>query len=180
MIIFDTETTGLLDPEIQALDKQPEIIEFAAIKISDSDYEVIERIEFLVKPRIPVQPHITKITSITNKQLQDCQPFAAHIPALCEFFLGERTLIAHNLDFDRRMLEVELKRAGKALQFPWPFRHLCTVEETIHLNNHRMKLKDLHRELTGDEFEGAHRAMVDTEALLRVVEVLLERQIIMP
>jgi len=43
-IIFDTETTGLPVNSIIDIKKQPEIIEFAAIKIDDETLDEIDRL----------------------------------------------------------------------------------------------------------------------------------------
>lgn len=46
-IVFDTETTGLLKPESAPLSEQPQIIEFAGIKVDFDTLEEIDRLEFL-------------------------------------------------------------------------------------------------------------------------------------
>jgi len=166
IIVFDTETTGLLKPLLSPLKEQPQIIEFAGIKLN-SDLEEIDRIEFFVDPGIDVPKHITKINNITTDQVKGVGDFATHLKKLQRFFLGAKEMVAHNLKFDSGMLRVELARLDKLIQFPWPPVHTCTVETTLHIKNHRMKLSGLHQHCTGEDFGGAHRAMVDTEALTR-------------
>jgi DNA polymerase III epsilon subunit-like protein len=172
MIIFDTETTGLPLPGIVALDQQPKIIEFAAIKLDDFDLAEMERIEFLCNPQQPLEQIITDITHITDDMLKDEPTFAARFLDLASFFLGETTLVAHNLDFDKSLLRFELMRIGKECAFPWPVRQICTVEASFNLNNKRMHLSDLHEHCCGERFKDAHRAMADTEALVRCVRWL--------
>ena len=104
MIVFDLETTGLPKAEGSALDIQPRIIEFGAIKLDD-DLKEVDRIEFFCNPGHPLDPIITKITGITDDELKDEKPFVAHFQQVCEFFLGEATLVAHNLPFDRKILK---------------------------------------------------------------------------
>ena len=177
-IIMDFETSGLPNADAAPLDSQPHAIEWAAIKIDDECNE-IGRMEFICKPPIQISDIITKITGLTNDDLKDKQPFEFFLPQMEEFFLGTRGLIAHNLTFDENILKYELRRLNRLTSFPWPPKHICTVEKTFHLNGHRLNLAKMHLQLTGEEFtNGAHRAMNDVEALLRCVKVLTTKGII--
>ena len=177
MLIFDTETTGLVQPALVPLAEQPEIIEFAGIKIDDFTFEETERLTFLCKPRNPISEEITKITGITNEDLINEKSFAAYYHELANFFLGESIMVAHNLSFDHSMLRFELERIGKECAFPWPFKQVCTVEASFSINNKRMRLCDLHQLACGEDFKDAHRAMADTEALLRCVRWLISKEL---
>lgn len=173
MILFDTETTGLVGPATLPLNKQPEIIEFAAIKLHDDTLEEEDRMEFLCKPaNLPLPDKITEITGIKTKDLEDKEPFAAHLKPLCQFFLGQRTIVAHNLKFDVDMLSLELRRLGALHRFPWPYLHICTVERSKKIKGRRMRMGELYTHLTGKEIEGWHRAMADVESLCEIVREL--------
>lgn len=173
MIIFDTETTGLVQASATPLEKQPRIIDFAAIKLDD-DFNEIGSIEFLCNPGIPLDKKITEITKLTDEDLKDQKPFIAYYNELAEFFLGERTLIAHNLSFDRDLLKFELLRIGKQYQFPWPIENICTVEKTMSLRNYRLSLAKLHAAAGFGEIVSAHRAMPDVKALVKCVKWLVD------
>jgi DNA polymerase III epsilon subunit-like protein len=122
---------------------------------------------------------ITKITGLTNRDLDDQQTFSYHYPKLCEFFLGADTVIAHNLTFDLSLLKFELQRMGKQWAFPYPYKHICTVEKTMSIKGYRLNLGKLHKHLTGeDHLNGAHRAMADVEALTRCAKKLREQGVI--
>lgn len=172
MIVFDTETTGLPAAEGSPLHLQPKIIEFAGIKLHDETLEEQDRLEFLCNPGMPLPEIITKITRLTDKDLESEPPFEANLPRVIDFFLGERVMVAHNVDFDRKLLTYELQRIGMMDRFPWPFHHKCTVEASFSINGHRLNLKKLHTLATGQDFEDAHRAMPDVEALVRCVKYL--------
>ena len=169
MIVFDTETTGLPKAEGSSLDQQPKIIEFGAVKL-DEDLKEIERLEFFCHPGYDLPPIITKITGITDDKLKDEKPFVAYYQQVCEFFLGEKTLVAHNLPFDRKLLKFELERIDKLTKFPWPYEHICTVEVGESVWGKKRKLGDIYEELTGANMKGAHRATADVEALIEVVK----------
>ncbi len=177
MIFFDTETTSLVAPSVTELDKQVRMIEFAAIKINDVTLYEEERLEFLLNPGIPLSPEVIKVTKLTDNDLKDKNRFVAHYLELANFFLGERTLVAHNANFDVLVLDTELKRLGKERNFPWPYRHICTVEETMDMTGKRMKLAELYSLLFGhDPVQITHRAMNDVEILLEVFRELRKQE----
>lgn len=178
MIIFDTETTGLPKSELVPLDEQPKIIEFAAVKLDDKTLKQVDSIEFLVNPQEKLDPVITKITGLKDSDLVDADPFIAHYPSLAEFFLGQRTMAAHNLAFDRSLLSFDLQRIDKLLQFPWPLQHICTVEASMPLKNYRLKLGLLHEIAAGAPHKEAHRAMADVEALATCVRWMRKKRML--
>lgn len=178
MIILDTETTDLLAPEAAPLSQQPSIIEVAAIRVNPRTLEEIGRMQFLIHPRFLVTEKTTLITGITNDMLKDQPPFAARFNELVDFFGGQRTMVAHNMTFDRDCLFHEFRRLGKERAFPWPPKQICTVELTYHFHGYRLNLSKLYAELTGKERKDAHRAMPDVETLLECVGKLRERKLI--
>ena len=170
MIVFDTETTGLVQPTLVPLDQQPEIIELGAVRLHDDTLEELDAYTTLVKPKkLPLDPKITQITGLTSTDLQDQKPFAGAYPELCRFFVGERTLVGHNLDFDRSLLWFELLRLDRVKQFPWPWEHKCTVELTFHLNGYRLSQDKLYQHFCGTPPAGAHRALNDVRNLAEVI-----------
>ena len=169
MIVFDLETTGLPLAEGADLDLQPRITEFGAIKL-DHQLKEIAMLEFLVNPGIPLDPKVTKITGLTDDMLKDKKPFVARLEEITNFFLGERVLVAHNLPFDRIVLQFELERLDKMTMFPWPPEQICTVEVGETIWNKKRKLVDLYKEITGNEHKGAHRSIADVRALIEIVK----------
>ena len=170
MIVFDLETTGLPKAEGSDLDLQPRIIEFGAIKVTDGTFEEMERIEFMCNPGHSLDPKITKITGITDEDLKDKKPFIAHFEELSRWFLGQRSLAAHNLSFDRKILRYELERIDKVTKFPCPFNHICTVEIGQGVWGKMRKLGDIHLEVTGNEIKNAHRSLADVEATIEILK----------
>ena len=166
---MDTETTGLPEPTVAGLDKQPYIIEFAAVKVDARDMTIIDRIEFMCKPPIALPAIITKITGIKDSHLDSKEPFSYHFNELANFFVGESEGVAHNAQFDFSLMEFEMMRLGKQHKFPWPIRRLCTVEATHHLKNRRMKMIELYEHATGRPLAQTHRAMDDVDALYEIV-----------
>lgn len=172
MIVFDTETTGLTKAASMPIDQQPKIIEFAAIKLDDETLEEVDRIEFFCNPREKLDDFVVNFTGITDEILKDQPTFQENYSNLCDFFLGEKVMVAHNCQFDRSMLEFELRRLNKVKNFPWPPVHICTVEKSMPIRKYRLKLFQLYKIATNSEIEEAHRAMADVESLVACVKYL--------
>lgn len=178
MIIYDTETTGLLGPDALPLEKQPSVIEFGAIKYDPIKQKIIKQINFLIDPGKPIPASITKITGITDEMVKGQPSFGARFEEIAEFFFGSRFDVAHNNAFDNGILRIELERIGKLTTFPWALEHICTVERTVHLRGYRLKLADLFEELTGKKMKEAHRTSNDIRALATCTGELIKRKII--
>lgn len=164
-IFIDTETTGLLKPDAIGVHGQPRIIEIYAVKYDSNRMRMNEFYSF-VDPEVMIPEEITMITGITNEDVEGQPIFSDLYKRLCRFFMGTRTMVAHNCAFDSGMLAVELMRMDKHFQFPWPTNHVCTVEKSFHIKNRRMKIAELYELATGEEeVKGAHRAKADTLAL---------------
>lgn len=175
MIVWDTETTGLVKAKATRLSDQPKIIEFAAIKLDDITLDEVGRIEMLIDPQMPLPEFIVKNIKITDAMVKGKGTFAKHLPAISDFFIGERNSAAHNHAFDSNMLNFELSRLDKLTKFPWPPNQICTVEASYPMRRFRLNLTKLHLELFGKEFASAHRAMADVEALARCTKELIKK-----
>jgi DNA polymerase III epsilon subunit-like protein len=171
-LILDTETSGLIANHAVKLEKQPEVIEYFSVLTNLASGERIHELETLIKPKTPVEPLITEITGIDNLALADAEPFAAMADAIRHNIESSPVVIAHNMSFDAEMLNLEFERLGEQLNWP---RQICTVEVTLHLKGHRLKLMQLHELLFGEGFKSAHRARTDVEALERICIELFKR-----
>lgn len=178
MIIFDTETTGLITNTLQPLRLQPRIIELFALKLDDTTLEVVDEFEQLYNPGHGLDPIITKITGLKDADLKDQPTWISQQARVAEFFFGQRRMVAHNLSYDRDVLGFELRRTDSERKFPWPMEHICTVEATEHLKGFRLSLSDLHIHLFGEGFPEAHRARTDVMALARCYRELVARGLI--
>jgi len=171
-IVFDTETTGLIENRTLRLDRQPYVTEFYGCEIDLDTGEVRREVQRLCKVPIKLEAKITKITGIDNAMLENENPFD---PEIIDFLESGEMIVAHNLSFDKDMIEIEAQRLERKVA--WPIG-ICTVEQTIGMKGHRLSLSMLHKELFGEEFAGSHRARVDVEALCRCCVELRKREMI--
>lgn len=166
--LFDNETTGLPFHFLSDLSQQPRIIEFGGI-ITDG-INIIDRLEFICNPGIAIDAIITKITGLTNEDLDGKPDFGAFIPQLNAFFAQADAAVAHNLSFDEGRLSDDLQRRSKAISdISYPKLGLCTVEQTTPIFGRPMKLIELYRHYVG-EYEQKHRALDDVLRLHAVCQ----------
>lgn len=166
--LFDTETTGLISNRKLKLKQQPHVIEFYGCFADLKKGKVISEYNTFIKPPDPslVTPEITRITGITyDEHLKDAPAFSEVVGDIFGRVQKAPILIAHNLSFDKEMLDIEAERLEKKIK--WPKKLLCTVEQTINIKGFRLNLSGLHEHLFGEPFAGAHRAKIDTAALMR-------------
>lgn len=166
--IFDFETTGLPLHRRANLTKQPKAIEFGGI-LTDG-VKIIDEINILINPNVPLESVITRITGITDEMLEGQPTFASCVPEISHFFGRADAVISHNLSFDKFIAECEMKRLGEHIgAISWPFLEICSVEETRHLYGFNLKLERLY-ELYVGELVQTHRASDDCKMLFEVAK----------
>lgn len=193
VIIFDTETTGLLKTKSSDIHEQPQIIEYYGMRVVHRVDGIIEKVaefETYFKPAKPFdEAIITKITGISNAMVKDAPSFFDKHNELLEFYKGAHRMVAHNCAFDDAMVKNEFLRLATdelitvdefnaAIEQIQEMKRLCTVQKTMFFQQRRLTLTNLHQELFGVPFEGAHRARHDVEALFRCYEELCKRGVI--
>lgn len=157
-LVFDTETSGLIDNPARRLALQPEIISFASVTVSLSSGQIFDEYYKIFKPKKPVSKEIEKITGLTNTILMNAPSIEDHLnEIIIKLELGT-TIVGQNIQFDKSMIEIECQRYGKTIKWP---PCLDLVQNAIYVKGYRLTLTDLHMELFGREFPDAHRANVD-------------------
>lgn len=173
--VFDTETTGLPYHPRAPLSQQPRVIEFGGI-ITDGE-SILETLEFICDPGVQIEQIITDITGLTNDDLAGKPPFKEFVLRLGDYFGHARGRVAHNLSFDRSMLEFDLARIGQTLDaIYWdstdlPAVEICTVEQTQAIYGKPMKLVTLYNELI-EPYEQKHRALDDVIRLHKIAKAI--------
>ena len=176
LTIFDTETTGLIKPEGNSIEVQPHIIEIFAIQINEK-YEIVNKYYSLIKPPIPIPVELTKhVHHIDDNNVRNAPKFVEIWKNIADVFFESHTVVGHNLKFDIQMLAIELMRIGKELNFPFPPIHFCTIEQSMHIKGHRLKLPELFRIATGKDMEGHHKASNDVMATLECFKHLKRKK----
>jgi DNA polymerase III epsilon subunit-like protein len=159
--VFDTETTGLIVNPARKLDTQPEIISIAIQKIDMKELRIGTFYYKTFKPIKSIPSEITKITGFTDESVENCPSINEYLDEIIGTLEDSQLLIGQNIRFDMSMIELECRRYKRTIKWP---RVMDLIENTIHLKGYRLSLTNLHIELFGKPFEGAHQA--DTDVLI--------------
>lgn len=182
ILIFDTETTGLpkeRNSSIYDSNKWPYIIQFSWM-IFNTELSVIEdEGDYIIKlpSHIEISQESINIHKITRETSENCGYDIRTI--LFEFKLAINKCglcVAHNIDFDKKIIQVEAKRNNIIIDFP---KSYCTMQNSIDLcklerTNSKgekyfkfPKLSELHEHLFGRVPKNTHNAKVDIIVCLR-------------
>ena len=191
-IIFDVETTGLpikRNAPINDLNNWPRIVQFA-FGIYKSNGECIEEYDYVIKPdNFTIPENSTKIHKITNEFARDN---GYEIKYVLNIFLEKLKnidyLVAHNLKFDKKILETELYRNNFDFNLQnYNLKDICTMEtstnfcklEPFRYNTYKWpRLEELHKKLFDEKVDGFHNALVDIQVCKKCLFKLIELNII--
>lgn len=160
--ILDIETTGGKYNE--------EGITEIAIHRFDG-HKVVDQFISLVNPEKDIQPFVVNLTGINNKMLRTAPKFHEVAKRIIEI-TEEAVLVAHNAQFDYRILRTEFRRLG----YNYERRTICTVDFSKILipEAESHSLGKLVRSL-GIPVSDRHRANGDALATLKLFRLLLTK-----
>lgn len=160
-VVTDTETTGL-NPIGSRM------IEIGAVKIENG--EIVDRFSSLVNPGHHVPRQITRLTGITTPMVYAAPTAAEILPAYLDF-LGDGVLVGHNVSFDRKFIQQEMRRAGIGGSLG---PSLCTKRIARRLL-HALPSKSLQslKRYYGVRTARRHRALDDADATAQIFLRLL-------
>lgn len=160
--VLDIETTG-------GKFNEEGITEIAIYRFDGS--EIVDQFSSLVNPERDIQPFVQKLTGINSKMLQSAPRFFEIAKRIIEV-TEDCVLVAHNAEFDYRILRTEFRRLG----YTFNRESVCTVSlsQTLLPEQESFKLGKLVRSL-GIPISDRHRAQGDALATLKLFKLLLEK-----
>lgn len=174
-VVLDLETTGL-DPV------NDQIIEIGAIRYIDGKESAVY--ETYVNPGIPVPDFITKLTGISDADVQAAPSIDDIFDDLLKF-IGDSPLIGHQINFDCSFLEYILRQKHNDFN-KWE----SETQRFVYLGNRRMDTLFIARIFLpflpkfklsavaghfGIDLENAHRALDDARATGKIFLELIDR-----
>lgn len=188
-LIFDTETTGMVEFRKPPEDKsQPDLIQLGMLLIETDDWIARARHSLLVKLNegVRIDPGAHKAHGISE---EDCARYGIAPMVACSLFnqacMQADIIVAHNLAFDLSIMKTALFRLGNKPHRLDGRQLVCTKEFSTDVLKLPGKygykwptLAEAYRHYTGDEIEGAHDALVDTEACSAVFRGLVQEGVI--
>ncbi len=160
--ILDIETTG-------GKYNEEGITEIAIYRFDG--HEITDQFISLVNPEREIQAFVTKLTGINNKMLRNAPKFYEIAKRIIEI-TENCIIVAHNANFDYRILQTEFQRLG----YYFSRTSLCTVELAQQLipGKESYSLGKLARSL-GIPVSEQHRASGDALATVKLFKYLLEK-----
>ena len=183
LLTFDCETTGLpryRSAKIRDTHNWPYIVQLSWIVYDASQNKLEKVVDKVVRlpPGLGICKESTKIHGITNKRML---AEGVDIKSLLEEFVTDvkrcKIIIAHNIEFDRKVIMVEQIRNGmqeKDLLQSLRKKEYCTMKESITLCNIMAKnpytgekekkfpkLSELHYHQFGTVPSGLHNSLID-------------------
>lgn len=162
--ILDIETTG-------GQYNEEGITEIAIYKFDG--HEIVDQFISLVNPEKAIQPFVVKLTGINNAMLSSAPKFYEIAKRIIEI-TDDCIIVAHNAQFDYRILRTEFTRLG----YDYQRKNLCTVELSKKLIPDQVSysLGKLVRAL-GIPMADRHRATGDAMATVKLFKMLLAKDL---
>ena len=162
--IVDLEATG-------GKFNEESIIEIAIYKFDG--VSITDQFISLVNPEKEIHPYVEKLTGISSKMLKTAPKFHEVAKRVIEI-TSDSVLVAHNAQFDYRILQLEFKRLG----FDFSMKSICTVilSQELLPEQESYKLGRLSRSL-GIPIKDRHRASGDALATVELFKILLEKDV---
>ena len=162
--IVDLEATG-------GKFNEESIIEIAIYKFDG--VSITDQFISLVNPEKEIHPYVEKLTGISTKMLKTAPKFHEIAKRVIEI-TSDSVLVAHNAQFDYRILQLEFKRLG----FDFSMKSICTVilSQELLPDQQSYKLGRLSRSL-GIPIKDRHRASGDALATVELFKILLEKDV---
>lgn len=187
-LVFDTETTGLLDKYAPLdSDLQPDCVELALVMLDD-DLEVISEVGTLVIPTKEIAKEAFEKHRISHEM---CEEYGMSRRLMCAVFQNYAkkadVLVAHNIDFDIRLMlsafakekvTSEAVRSKQTYCTKLATTPICKIPSPWKVGEYKWPtLDEAYRELVDPNgFENAHRAMADVMACVKVLRALKARK----
>jgi DNA polymerase-3 subunit epsilon len=178
-LFFDTETTGIPrshDAPASNVANWPRIVQIAWVIADDSGRE-LQAQAFIIRPDgFEIPPEATRIHGITTEAARRSGvEIRQALTAFGEDLAAARFLVAHNIQFDERVVGAEFFRIGHTAS-PLDVKvRYCTMRSSTNFcqiaggpRGYKWPtLAQLHQKLFSAGFEKAHDARADLRACLR-------------
>lgn len=111
VLVFDTETTGLIPKKSKTLADWPHIVQLSCIFIDLDKLDEMYVDNFIVNPEVDIPIETSNIHGITNEiAKRDGIAIRDVLLRITAWLDQADVLVAHNLSFDKQIIEKELER----------------------------------------------------------------------
>jgi len=200
VLVFDVETTGLLpkkprdSKEPIPIESYPYILQLSCVLYDMFEQTVVKTYDSYIRipDNIDISQEVTTLTGISKDVTRKKGKHIVNVlDDFYEIYMMAEVIIAHNIDFDEKMILVELQRNHKDVMDIAPYcftifnkiyeklkgvERYCTMRNgtdicAIHVDGRVSKkwprLSELHQKLFDEVPNGLHNSMVDVMACLK-------------
>jgi len=202
ILVFDVETTGLLPNKTRGkasgnevpIESYPYIIQlsFVLYDIIESTAVITYNSYIKIPENIEIPDRVSELTGI-NKQVcnENGKDIIEVIDKFYEAYMSAEVIVAHNIEFDEKMISIELQRNRQEFLNKAPYcftifsktyetlkgiqryctmkngTELCAITVESKTTKKWPKLSELHQKLFDVVPDGLHNSMVDVNACLK-------------
>lgn len=189
-LFFDTETTGLprdWNAPVDRVDNWPRLVQLAWVACDRSGEQLAGQVHIVKPAGFEIPAESARVHGITTAEaLAKGEDLAAVLREFSARIQEAKFLVAHNMNFDEKIMGAEFLRQEIESQL-FVKERICTMLSAVDFcripsgSGHGYKwprLSELHLKLFGEDFDGAHDALVDTSACARCFFELKKRRVI--
>ena len=160
-VVIDIETTGVKEDDL--------IIEIGALRVENN--EAVKYFSSLVNCGKKIPKEITQLTGISNEDIQSKGVPVENVMRQFISFIGDSTLVGHNIRFDIDFLQSACQKAGLSAIANKTLDTMRISRKKLDLVNYSLSTVSEH---FGIERGQLHRAIKDCETTFKVFEKLKE------
>ncbi len=189
-LFFDTETTGIPrnhDAPASDTANWPRLVQIAWSLTDEKGNELRSQASIIRPNGFEIPASATRVHGITTATAQRLGVEIKRVlTAFSKDLAAAEVLVAHNAQFDERVVGAEFYRSGRKSNPLSGKKLYCTMRSSTAFCRipggprgfKWPKLQELHRALFGVEFESAHDAVADVRACVRCFFELRRRGVI--
>ena len=199
VLIFDTETSGLWPKNTNISNKDakyPFVVQLSFIVYDYKSHNIVKQYDEYIKQdrSMDFTAEAFKLTGITKDQCDNGVTMVEALMAFYEAYLQVKHIVGHNINFDKKMIQLEIIRnyeqlPKESITDPWilfndTFNELwgikthCTMEKGKHVCNvvikgkygdfkKSPKLLELYQKLFDETPKNLHNSLVDCLVCLK-------------
>lgn len=162
IVFFDLESSGLNTETAR-------IVQIATIKYFPDGN--VEEKEYLINPEEDIPVEASDVHGITNEMVADKPTFKQFSKGLRAYFDGCDIGGFNSNSYDINLLDAEFIRAGLE---PIDWNPALVDVFLLYKQLYSSKLSEIYKRFFGEELEGAHNAVADVIATVKILDKLLK------
>ena len=119
VLVFDVETSGLLPKKTEdvPIEKLPHILQLSYIVFETDGWKVSKVGNYYVnvEKHVEISQKITELTGITREMCNSGSSIVNVLKEFCDEYMQCDLIVAHNIYFDRNMIQLEISRNKEKL-----------------------------------------------------------------